>query len=29
MVRARVSAIGMLEKFADSLQTHCDGILAY
>jgi transposase len=29
IARARVSGIGMLEKFADTLQTHCDGILAY
>jgi transposase len=28
MARARVSGIGMLEKFADTLQTHHDGILA-
>ena len=27
--RARVSGICMLEKFADTLQTHRDGILAY
>jgi transposase len=29
IARARVSGIGMLEKFADTLQTHQDGILAY
>lgn len=29
ITRARVSCIGMLEKFADTLQTHRDGILAY
>jgi len=29
MARARVSAISMLEKFADTLQTHRDAILVY
>ena len=29
IARARVSGISMLEKFADTLQTHRDGILAY
>jgi len=29
IARARVSGIGMLEKFADTLQTHRGGILAY
>jgi transposase len=29
IARARVSGIGLLEKFADTLQTHRDGILAY
>ena len=29
VARARVSGISMLEKFADTLQTHQDGILAY
>jgi len=29
MARARVSGISMLEKYADTLQTHFDGILAY
>ena len=29
MARARASGIGMLVRFADTLQTHLDGILAY
>jgi len=29
IARAQASGIGMLKKFAQTLQTHCDGILAY